>query len=96
MGVAVGQGLTAVALAIQYVIILASVHLMSLMKDLSILLAHLTMIFAQQEQMQKLEQKKSKKQSKRQEIGQPSRLEKIPTASTASSMEQLLQVKDSK
>ena len=58
MGVGVGQDLTAVVQAIQYVITLASVHLMLLMIDLSILLVHLTMIFAQLEPMQKSELKK--------------------------------------
>ena len=94
--VGVGQDLTVAVQAIQFVITLASVHLMSVMIDLSILLVHLTMIFVQLEPMQKLELKKSKKQSKRQGIGQPSRLEKILIASTASSMDLVSQVKDSK
>jgi hypothetical protein len=94
--VGVGQDLTVAVQAIQFVITLASVHLMSVMIDLCILLVHLTMIFVQLEPMQKLELKKSKKQSKRQGIGQPSRLEKILIASTASSMDLVSQVKDSK
>ena len=58
MGLAVGRNLIAVVQAIQFVITLASVHQMSLMKDSNTLHALQTTTSVLQEPMQKLEQKR--------------------------------------